>query len=131
MFICVLGTWVQCCSRSCKKWRYLCDVSDPSVLPENWFCNMNNGVCHLINEFVCMQTYIQCNICQYNFHYILLYPIFIFSDTDYNECDKAEQEYNEEEHIYTSYTEGTVVWARMSGFPWWVHNQWCNFFKIG
>ena len=58
MFICVLGTWVQCCSRSCKKWRYLCDVSDPSVLPENWFCNMNNGVCHLINEFVCMQTFI-------------------------------------------------------------------------
>lgn len=45
---------------------------------------------------------------------------FVFADQDYNECDKAEQEYNEEEHIYTNYTEGTVVWARMSGFPWQV-----------
>lgn len=45
---------------------------------------------------------------------------FVFEDQDYNECDKAEQEYNEEEHIYTNYTEGTVVWARMSGFPWQV-----------
>lgn len=48
----------------------------------------------------------------------LLY--FVFADQDYNECDKDEQEYNEEEHIYTNYTEGTVVWARMSGFPWQV-----------
>lgn len=36
---------------------------------------------------------------------------FVFEDQDYNECDKSEQEYNEEEHIYTNYTEGTVVYV--------------------
>ncbi|XP_061163162.1 uncharacterized protein LOC133172317 [Saccostrea echinata] len=76
------GTWVQCCNKSCKKWRYLSDVKDPSELPEDWFCSMNK-------------------------------------DEDYNKCDKAEQEYNEEEHIYTTFSEGTVVWAKMAGFPWW------------
>ncbi|XP_062610548.1 uncharacterized protein LOC134272319 [Saccostrea cucullata] len=76
------GTWVQCCNKSCKKWRYLSDVKDPSELPEDWFCSMNK-------------------------------------DEDYNTCDVAEQEYNEDEHIYTTYSEGTVVWAKMAGFPWW------------
>jgi hypothetical protein len=46
-----------------------------------------------------------------------------FVDENYNECDKAEQDYDEGEHIYTPYTEGTVVWAKMSGFPWQVNSE--------
>lgn len=36
------GTWVQCCTPSCSKWRYV-PVIDPTELPEEWHCFMNNG----------------------------------------------------------------------------------------
>ncbi|XP_052759675.1 uncharacterized protein LOC128202672 [Mya arenaria] len=37
----------------------------------------------------------------------------------YNSCSKPEEEYDENEHIYTKFTEGSVVWAKMMGYPWW------------
>ncbi|ELU07127.1 hypothetical protein CAPTEDRAFT_189024, partial [Capitella teleta] len=44
-------------------------------------------------------------------------------DEAYNSCEKAEQPYNDEAHkvdyIYTAYTEGSLVWAKMAGYPWW------------
>ena len=29
-----------------------------------------------------------------------------------------EQEYDEDQHIFTTFAEGSVVWAKMTGFPW-------------
>ncbi|XP_060571933.1 histone-lysine N-methyltransferase NSD2-like [Ruditapes philippinarum] len=76
------GTWVQCCNSTCMKWRYLSDVSDPTIVPERWTCSMN-------------------------------------TNKNYNSCEKAEENYDESEHIYTKFAEGSVVWARMTGYPWW------------
>ncbi|XP_053378507.1 uncharacterized protein LOC123526477 [Mercenaria mercenaria] len=76
------GTWVQCCNCTCMKWRYLPDISDPTLIPERWTCSMN------LNK--------ECN-----------------------SCDKAEEVYDESEHIYTKFAEGSVVWAKMTGYPWW------------
>ncbi|CAG5127747.1 unnamed protein product, partial [Candidula unifasciata] len=41
------------------------------------------------------------------------------SDKKYNSCDIPQMEYQETEHIYTKYTIGTVVWAKLEGYPWW------------
>jgi len=44
-------------------------------------------------------------------------------DPLYNSCELPEQAFDEEEHnaqyIFTRYTEGSLVWARMAGYPWW------------
>lgn len=37
------GTWVQCDNATCRKWRFLADVTDPSVLTSKWTCNLNSG----------------------------------------------------------------------------------------
>ncbi|XP_052214200.1 zinc finger CW-type PWWP domain protein 1-like isoform X2 [Dreissena polymorpha] len=76
------GTWVQCCSSSCQKWRHLPEVNDPTCVPENWTCSMNTR-------------------------------------EEYNSCSKPEESYDESNHIYTKVTEGSVVWAKMTGYPWW------------
>ena len=39
----VSGTWVQCINRECMKWRYLGDITDPSLIPDVWTCEMNSG----------------------------------------------------------------------------------------
>ncbi|XP_076472762.1 uncharacterized protein LOC143302113 isoform X2 [Babylonia areolata] len=44
---------------------------------------------------------------------------FMNKDERYNSCDAPEQEYDESEHILTQYTLGSVVWAKIDGFPWW------------
>lgn len=41
------------------------------------------------------------------------------TDKRYNSCEADEQNYNEDEHIFTNFAEGSVVWAKMAGFPWW------------
>ncbi|XP_046375768.2 PC4 and SFRS1-interacting protein-like [Haliotis rufescens] len=37
----------------------------------------------------------------------------------FNNCEKPEEMYDESEHIFTKYTEGSVVLAKMDGYPWW------------
>ncbi|KAH9490079.1 hypothetical protein Btru_035171 [Bulinus truncatus] len=41
------------------------------------------------------------------------------SDVDHNSCELPEVQYDETEHIFTKYTLGSVVWAKMDGYPWW------------
>ncbi|BFZ23664.1 hypothetical protein BsWGS_26703 [Bradybaena similaris] len=76
------GTWVQCSNKVCNKWRYLANVEDPVLIPENWDCTMN-------------------------------------SDKDHNCCDIPEVDYQDTDHIYTKYTIGSAVWAKVDGYPWW------------
>ena len=35
--------WVQCDHPDCLKWRMLRDVTDPSLVPDKWYCSMNTG----------------------------------------------------------------------------------------
>lgn len=48
---------------------------------------------------------------------------FAFSVEAFNNCEKPEEMYDESEHIFTKYTEGSVVLAKMDGYPWCVE-QW-------
>ncbi|CAL1544126.1 unnamed protein product, partial [Lymnaea stagnalis] len=37
----------------------------------------------------------------------------------HNSCDLPEVNYDESEHILTKFTVGSIVWAKMDGYPWW------------
>lgn len=39
-----VGLWIECCRKTCKKWRYVEDYHDPLDVPEIWYCEMNSGV---------------------------------------------------------------------------------------
>ncbi|XP_014664475.1 PREDICTED: uncharacterized protein LOC106806855 [Priapulus caudatus] len=43
------------------------------------------------------------------------------NDTRYNDCDKPEQahEKDEEKYFHTKFVEGSLVWAKLDGYPWW------------
>jgi hypothetical protein len=42
------------------------------------------------------------------------------TDEAYNSCKKAEQSWDEEEdYVFSGYTEGSLVWAKMLGYPWY------------
>ncbi|GFO42264.1 Zinc finger cw-type pwwp domain protein 1-like [Plakobranchus ocellatus] len=41
------------------------------------------------------------------------------SDKEHNSCDIPEVNYDESEHICTPFTIGSLVWAKMDGYPWW------------
>ncbi|KAK3731029.1 hypothetical protein RRG08_066045 [Elysia crispata] len=40
-------------------------------------------------------------------------------DKEHNTCDLPEVDYDESEHICTKFTIGSLVWAKMDGYPWW------------
>ncbi|GFS06030.1 zinc finger CW-type PWWP domain protein 1-like [Elysia marginata] len=40
-------------------------------------------------------------------------------DEEHNACDLPEVDFDESEHICTDFTIGSLVWAKMDGYPWW------------
>ncbi|XP_078697307.1 uncharacterized protein LOC144925247 isoform X2 [Branchiostoma floridae x Branchiostoma belcheri] len=40
-------------------------------------------------------------------------------DEEYNSCEKTEADWSELEFVDTCYVEGSIVWAKMPGYPWW------------
>ena len=79
------GTYVQCCKETCKKWRFLTEYEDPSLVPEYWECSMNR-------------------------------------DRKANKCtsrEGGEQVEEDEEYVNVAFTAGSLVWARVKGYPWW------------
>ncbi|XP_046579659.1 uncharacterized protein LOC124287202 isoform X2 [Haliotis rubra] len=54
----------------------------------------------------------------------------------FNSCEKPEERYDESCHIFTKYTEGSVVLAKMAGYPWWpamveIDPDYDAFFEVG
>lgn len=46
----------------------------------------------------------------------------MITDTKYNDCQCEEQKVSAEEEadmIYNQFTAGSLVWARVDGYPWW------------
>ncbi|KAI8500455.1 Zinc finger CW-type PWWP domain protein 1 [Branchiostoma belcheri] len=41
------------------------------------------------------------------------------TDEEYNSCEKTEADWSELEFVDTCYVEGSLVWAKMPGYPWW------------
>ncbi|TGZ69956.1 hypothetical protein CRM22_003445 [Opisthorchis felineus] len=90
------GTWVECCL--CKKWRYLSDVHDPSLVDIGWHCALDSRKSNqVLNETPgYSRSSNPCNI-----------PQSPIPDEIYKDC------------IYTSFAVGSVVWAKLQGYPEW------------
>ena len=43
-----IGIFIQCCRKTCKKWRYCDDFHDPVDVPKLWYCKMNSSTCLLL-----------------------------------------------------------------------------------
>ena len=44
----------------------------------------------------------------------------IVSDPNFNSCEVKEQKFEHgEDYVFNKFTEGSIVWARMDGFPWY------------
>ncbi|KAL5015370.1 hypothetical protein ScPMuIL_009640 [Solemya velum] len=41
------------------------------------------------------------------------------TDQKHNDCETPEEDYDEDYHIFTNFSEGSIVWAKMAGYPWW------------
>ena len=83
------GVWVQCDNEICMKWRYLPHCSDPSVLPNFWTCSMN-AVDDMQNK--CSDP-----------------------EIDWSSCLTEDEDH----FVYTDFNAGSIVWARMQGYPAW------------
>ncbi|THD25807.1 Zinc finger CW-type PWWP domain protein 1 [Fasciola hepatica] len=92
------GTWVEC--YRCKKWRYLPTVHDPSQLSSNWHCALQSDDEHREQtgspSGLTIPYKDPCAVPQG--------PI----------PDPIRDEY-----IYTQFSVGSVVWAKIQGYPEW------------
>ncbi|GAA49519.1 zinc finger CW-type PWWP domain protein 1 [Clonorchis sinensis] len=90
------GTWVECCL--CKKWRYLSDVHDPSLVDIGWHCALDSRKSNQVLDETpgYSRSTNPCNI-----------PQSPIPEEIYNDC------------IYTSFAVGSVVWAKLQGYPEW------------
>ena len=46
----------------------------------------------------------------------------LFVDVTYNDCSIPEESWSKEEEVssvYTAYVPGSLVWAKVRGYPWW------------
>ncbi|CAH1239653.1 ZCWPW1 [Branchiostoma lanceolatum] len=41
------------------------------------------------------------------------------TDEEHNSCEKLEADWSKLEFVDTCYAEGSLVWAKMPGYPWW------------
>ncbi|CAH8842175.1 unnamed protein product [Trichobilharzia szidati] len=91
------GTWVECVL--CLKWRFLEEILDPSLLIESWHCGLQ-------------QKYKTTDKSQTEAN---VYAI--------NPCDEPQQALETDEisnsYVYTKFTAGSLVWAKLDGYPEW------------
>ncbi|TGZ69958.1 hypothetical protein CRM22_003446 [Opisthorchis felineus] len=83
------GTWVECVR--CNKWRFLDQVLDPSMLDEAWHCGLQPK--HLDGK----------------------------QEVE-NPCEELQTELEdvrEGKYVFTKFTAGSLVWAKLDGYPEW------------
>ena len=49
---------------------------------------------------------------------LIFYCLFFLTDPLYNNCEAPEQDYQSLEFVFNRFTEGSIVWAKMGGYPW-------------
>lgn len=49
-----VGLWIECCRKTCNKWRYTQDYHDPIDVPAIWYCEMNSGLYIFSVYFRCL-----------------------------------------------------------------------------
>ncbi|CAH8480153.1 unnamed protein product [Schistosoma turkestanicum] len=90
------GTWVEC--SFCSKWRYLPYVHDPSQLNDLWYCALNP-------KYLKRSTADSTS-----------------NESMHNPCEEPEDlsaVKHEDEFIFGHFSVGSVVWAKMQGYPDW------------
>ncbi|KAA3674975.1 uncharacterized protein DEA37_0013685, partial [Paragonimus westermani] len=85
------GTWVECVL--CNKWRFLDEVTDPSVLDDAWHC----GLQRRYNEDVENAR----NPC------------------DEPQAELDDDEVENRKYVLTKFTAGSLIWAKLDGYPEW------------
>ncbi|VDQ12049.1 unnamed protein product, partial [Trichobilharzia regenti] len=94
---CSNRTWVECVL--CLKWRFLEEILDPSLLIESWHCGLQQK--YKTTE----KSQTEANV----------YAI--------NPCDEPQQALETDEisnsYVYTKFTAGSLVWAKLDGYPEW------------
>ncbi|KAF6776384.1 hypothetical protein AHF37_04302 [Paragonimus kellicotti] len=87
----VPGTWVECVL--CNKWRFLNEVTDPSVLDDAWHCGLQ-----------------------------IRYNVGLENAGNPCDEPQAELDYDEVEtrkYVFTKFTAGSLIWAKLDGYPEW------------
>ncbi|KAG5448592.1 Zinc finger CW-type PWWP domain protein 1 [Clonorchis sinensis] len=83
------GTWVECVR--CNKWRFLDQVLDPSMLDEAWHCGLQ--------------------------------PKYLDGKKEVeNPCEELQvelEDVREGNYVFTKFTAGSLVWAKLDGYPEW------------
>ncbi|CAH8842167.1 unnamed protein product [Trichobilharzia szidati] len=90
------GTWVEC--SFCSKWRYLPNVHDPTQLDSAWHCALNPKYSKRNSPLSNSNKYI------------------------YNPCEEPEDlsaAKEDDEFIFGHFAVGSVVWAKIQGYPDW------------
>ncbi|CAH8497890.1 unnamed protein product [Heterobilharzia americana] len=90
------GTWVEC--SFCSKWRYLPNVHDPSQLESSWYCALNPKYSRITPHDSYSNKYI------------------------HNPCEEPEDfsaVRQEDDFIFGHFSVGSVVWAKIQGYPYW------------
>ncbi|KAA3680540.1 uncharacterized protein DEA37_0009880, partial [Paragonimus westermani] len=88
------GTWVEC--SLCKKWRYLPHVHDPSQIVVDWHCGFPQDATDTtgLERVSLIQT----------------------------ACDRPQSplpDVQEDDCIFTEFAVGSIVWAKLQGYPEW------------
>lgn len=103
------GTWIECVK--CKKWRFLADVYDPSEVSQDWHCGLQAKWKTTSIAFVNALT----NPC------------------DEEEDDASKAQADTQPYVYSEFTAGSVVWAKMRGIsnPFLLQKvEWYYLFKM-
>ncbi|KER23367.1 hypothetical protein T265_08741 [Opisthorchis viverrini] len=83
------GTWVECVR--CNKWRFLDQVLDPSMLDEAWHCGLQ--------------------------------PKYLDGKQEVEDpCGELQvelEDVREGKYVFTKFTAGSLVWAKLDGYPEW------------
>ncbi|KAF6776383.1 hypothetical protein AHF37_04301, partial [Paragonimus kellicotti] len=88
------GTWVEC--SLCKKWRYLPNVHDPSQVEVNWHCGLSQNATVTTGRERMSLIQIACDR-----------PQSPLPDVQEDDC------------IFTEFAVGSIVWAKLQGYPEW------------
>ncbi|KAH8860085.1 Zinc finger CW-type PWWP domain protein 1 [Schistosoma japonicum] len=88
------GTWIEC--NFCSKWRYLPYVYDASSLSDPWYCALNPKYYGNLTSNSTSNKYM------------------------HNPCKEPEDlSAGKDQFIFGHFSVGSVVWARIQGYPDW------------
>ncbi|KAF7261469.1 hypothetical protein EG68_01179 [Paragonimus skrjabini miyazakii] len=87
----VPGTWVECVL--CNKWRFLNEVTDPSVLDDAWHCGLQSRYSEGMEN--------------------------VGNPCDEPQAELNYDEVENRKYVFTKFTAGSLIWVKLDGYPEW------------